>query len=219
MIEEAGKRGSELIRRLLAFARKQPLRPVAVDVNSLVMEAAKLLRSTLGEHIEIQMNLADDSCALIDPSQLTSAILNLGLNARDAMPDGGKLVIETSNVVLDDSTSTDGNVSVGDAVIAGNYVMIAVTDTGNGIPAGILTNVFEPVFTTKEVDKGTGLGLSMGGRGSADRIGQGRRNLIASLGATDQPTNRARRSRSRLAAICFNVSRSRVRSTGLEKGG
>ena len=157
MIDEAAARGSDLVQSLLAFARKQPLQPRKVDINSLVMEAANLLRPTLGEHIEVHMNLAGDaSHALIDPSQLASAILNLALNARDAMPDGGKLVIETSNVVLDDSY-----VSTESEVAAGNYVMIAVTDSGHGIPARILDNVFEPFFTTKDVDKGTGLGLSM----------------------------------------------------------
>jgi len=163
MINEGAARGSDLIRRMLAFARKQALQPRAVDVNSLVMEAAKLLRSTLGEHIEIQMKLAGDaSHALIDPSQLTNAILNLGLNARDAMPGGGTLIIGTSNVVAeDDCAGTDSDVSVGDDLVAGQYVMVAVADTGTGIPKSILGNVFEPFFTTKDVDKGTGLGLSM----------------------------------------------------------
>ena len=98
MIDEAAARGSDLAQRLLAFARKQPLQPREVDINSLVIEAANLLLPTLGDHIEVHMNLAADaSHALIDPSQLTNAILNLALNARDAMPDGGKLIIETSN--------------------------------------------------------------------------------------------------------------------------
>jgi signal transduction histidine kinase len=157
MIEEAAARGADLTQRLLAFARKQPLQPREVDVNSLVMEAANLLRPTLGERIEVRMMLAGDtSRALIDPSQLTNAILNLALNARDAMADGGKLVIETCNVVLDDSYAR-----LNSDVTAGHYVMVAVTDSGHGIPAGILNNVFEPFFTTKDVDKGSGLGLSM----------------------------------------------------------
>ncbi len=157
MIEEAAARGGDLTQRLLAFARKQPLQPCEVDVNALVMEAAKLLRPTLGERIETHMKLAGDAWpALIDPSQLTNAILNLALNARDAMPEGGKLVIETSNVVLDDAY-----VSLNSDVVAGDYVMVAVTDSGHGIPAAILNKVFEPFFTTKDVDKGTGLGLSM----------------------------------------------------------
>ncbi len=157
MIEEAAARGGDLTQRLLAFARKQPLQPCEVDVNALVMEAAKLLRPTLGEHIETHMKLAGDAWpALVDPSQLTNAILNLSLNARDAMPEGGALIIETGNVVLDDAY-----VSMNSDVVAGDYVMVAVTDTGHGIPAAILNKVFEPFFTTKDVDKGTGLGLSM----------------------------------------------------------
>jgi len=157
MIEEAAARGADLTQRLLAFARKQPLQPREVDVNALVIEAANLLRPTLGEQIEVHLALAGDaSRALIDPSQLTNAILNLALNARDAMAEGGKLTIETGNVVLDDNYA---NMS-GD-VAAGNYVMVAVADSGHGIPANILDNVFEPFFTTKEVGKGSGLGLSM----------------------------------------------------------
>jgi CheY-like chemotaxis protein len=102
------------------------------------------------------MLAADASRALIDPGQLTNAILNLALNARDAMADGGKLTIETGDVVLDDNDTR-----VNSDVTAGNYVMVAVIDSGRGIPAGILDNVFEPFFTTKDVGKGSGLGLSM----------------------------------------------------------
>ena len=157
MIDDAAARGADLIQRLLAFARKQPLQPREVDVNALVMQAANLLRPTLGEHVEVHMMLAGDtSRALIDPSQLTNAILNLALNARDAMPDGGKLTIETCNVVLDEEYA-----GMHSDVTAGNYVLVAVTDSGHGIPAAILNNVFEPFFTTKAVDKGSGLGLSM----------------------------------------------------------
>jgi signal transduction histidine kinase len=157
MIDEAAGRGADLTQRLLAFARKQPLQPREVDVNSLVIEASNLLRPALGEHVEVHMLLAGDaSHALIDPSQLTNAILNLALNARDAMPDGGKLTIETCNVALDSSYASMNN-----DVTAGNYVMVVVTDSGHGIPASILDHVFEPFFTTKDVDKGSGLGLSM----------------------------------------------------------
>jgi signal transduction histidine kinase len=157
MIDEAAARGADLTQRLLAFARKQPLQPREVDVNSLVMETAKLLRPTLGERVEVNMVLAGDAPrALIDPSQLTNAILNLALNARDAMADGGKLTVETGNVVLDEAYA-----AMNSEVNAGNYVMVAVTDSGHGIPAGILDHVFEPFFTTKDVDKGSGLGLSM----------------------------------------------------------
>jgi signal transduction histidine kinase len=157
MIDEAAARGGDLTQRLLAFARKQPLQPREVNVNSLAVETASLLRQTLGEQIEVHLTLAGDtSRALIDPSQLSNAILNLSLNARDAMPNGGKLIIETCNVVLDDNyASMNGDVT------AGNYVMVAVTDSGHGIPADILNHVFEPFFTTKDVNKGSGLGLSM----------------------------------------------------------
>jgi signal transduction histidine kinase/CheY-like chemotaxis protein len=157
MIDQAAVRGGDLTQRLLAFARKQPLQPREVDVNSLIIEATNLLQPTLGEHIEVQIKLAEDAArALIDPSQLTNTILNLALNARDAMAEGGKLTIETRNVILDESDANDGS-----GVAAGSYVMIAVTDSGHGIPANILENVFEPFFTTKEMGKGSGLGLSM----------------------------------------------------------
>ncbi|KRQ96274.1 PAS domain S-box protein [Bradyrhizobium valentinum] len=157
LIDEAAERGANLTRHLLAFARKQPLQPLEVDVNALVLEAAKLLHPTLGEHIEITPLLAEDAwTALVDPSQLTTAVLNLAINARDAMPGGGKLAFETSNVYLDETYA-----GMHSEVAPGNYVMIAVSDTGSGIPPALLERVFEPFFTTKEVGKGTGLGLSM----------------------------------------------------------
>jgi signal transduction histidine kinase/ActR/RegA family two-component response regulator len=157
MIDEAAARGADLTHRLLAFARKQPLQPREVDVNSLIIEATNLLRPTLGAHIEVETMLASDtSRALIDPSQLTNTMLNLALNARDAMAEGGKLTIETSNIFLDESYS-----DMNDEVTAGDYVLIAVSDSGRGIPADILERVFEPFFTTKEAGKGSGLGLSM----------------------------------------------------------
>src|ERR1700733_550806 len=157
MIEEAAARGADLTQRLLAFARKQPLQPREVDVNSLVLETVKLLRPTLGEQIQIAPLLSQDAwTALVDPSQLSTAILNLALNARDAMPAGGKLVFETNNIYLD-----EGYASMHNEVVAGNYVMVAVGDTGSGIPAKDLERVFDPFFTTKEIGKGTGLGLSM----------------------------------------------------------
>jgi signal transduction histidine kinase/ActR/RegA family two-component response regulator len=157
MIDEAAARGADLTQRLLAFARKQPLQPREVDVNSLIIEATNLLRPTLGAHIEVETMLASDtSRALIDPSQLTNTILNLALNARDAMAEGGKLTIETGNIFLDESYSNMNN-----DVTAGDYVMIAVSDSGSGIPAHTLERVFEPFFTTKGVGKGSGLGLSM----------------------------------------------------------
>jgi PAS domain S-box-containing protein len=157
LIDEAAERGAQLTKHLLAFARKQPLRPSEIDLNALLLESAKLLRPALGEHIEILPRLAEDAWpALVDPNQLSSAILNLALNARDAMPRGGKLVLETANATLDEIY-----VSMNDEVAVGDYVMIAVSDTGCGIPAALLDKVFDPFFTTKEVGKGTGLGLSM----------------------------------------------------------
>ncbi|WP_407118572.1 PAS domain S-box protein [Bradyrhizobium sp. LMG 9283] len=157
LIDDAAERGAQLTRHLLAFARKQPLQPREIDVNALVLEAAKLLHPTLGEQITIMPQLTEDAWpALVDPGQLSTAILNLALNARDAMPDGGTLVLETRNIFLD-----DGYASMNPDVVAGNYVMIAVSDTGSGIPPDLIDRVFDPFFTTKEVGKGTGLGLSM----------------------------------------------------------
>jgi signal transduction histidine kinase/CheY-like chemotaxis protein len=157
LIGAAAARGADLTKHLLAFSRRQPLQPRNVDVNAVVVDAARLLRPTLGEQIEIESMLAHDSApALIDPSQLTNAILNLALNARDAMPNGGKLTLETKNVVLDENYA-----AMSSEVNPGNYVMIAVSDSGKGIPASQLEKVFEPFYTTKDVGKGSGLGLSM----------------------------------------------------------
>ncbi|MBR0823187.1 ATP-binding protein [Bradyrhizobium liaoningense] len=157
LIDDAASRGAEITSQLLTFARRQPLEPREIDVNGLVVETAKLLKPILGEHIEIVTRLADDAwSAMADPSQLSSAIVNLAVNARDAMPGGGKLVLETANRESDGTGSADdGDVS------RGAFVMIAVTDTGHGIPADIRDRVFEPFFTTKGVGRGTGLGLSM----------------------------------------------------------
>jgi len=157
MIDEAASRGADLTQHLLAFARKQPLEPKETDVNMLIIDTAKLLQRTLGEHVEIESVFEDESCpAIVDPNQLATAILNLALNARDAMPGGGKLIIETGSVVLDENYArmhTD--------VRPGRYAMIAVSDTGTGIPAAFLDKVFNPFFTSKGPGKGTGLGLSM----------------------------------------------------------
>jgi len=157
MIDDAAGRGAELTQRLVAFSRRQPLEPRETNVNEIIVEAGRLLRPSLGEGIEIEAILDDGVWpALIDPSQLTTALLNLAINARDAMTSGGTLMLETGNVSLDESyAAMNADVQIGD------YVMIAVTDTGSGIPAGLVDKVFEPFFTTKEVGKGTGLGLSM----------------------------------------------------------
>jgi signal transduction histidine kinase/CheY-like chemotaxis protein len=157
MIDQAAGRAGELTGHLLAVARKQPLRPRETDVNALIVDTTKLLRASLGEHVEIKAMLEQDAApALVDPSQLTTALLNLAVNARDAMLDGGNLTLETGNVFLDEGYS-----KVRGEVAPGYYVMIAVSDTGSGIPAAIRDKVFEPFFTTKGPGKGTGLGLSM----------------------------------------------------------
>ncbi len=157
MIGEAADRGSELTANLLSFARKQRLQPATVDVNELVKEAAKLLEPTLGRQIEIRTNLSDYLWpSHIDPGQLSSALVNLGINARDAMPDGGKLTFTTNNITLDGPASMARGVDH-----PGDYVVVEVTDTGTGIPEAIRDRIFEPFFSTKETGRGTGLGLSM----------------------------------------------------------
>ena len=157
LIDQAAERCSGLIRHLLAFARKQPLQPRHVDINTTIEDLAKLLRPTLGEQIEIRLALQSGlPTALVDPSQLANVLINLAINARDAMPDGGKLTLETASVDLERADVRDT-----EDVRPGAYVMIAVSDTGTGMPAEVLGKVFEPFFTTKEVGKGSGLGLSM----------------------------------------------------------
>ncbi|WP_424627479.1 PAS domain S-box protein [Bradyrhizobium sp. SYSU BS000235] len=157
MIDEAAARGADLTGHLLAFARRQPLQPREIDVNTLILTTSKLLRPTLGEQIEIETLLADDPwLAYVDPNQLTTAVLNLALNARDAMPQGGRLIIETINSYLDEIYAGQHS-----EVKPGEYVLIAISDTGSGIPAHLIDKVFEPFFTTKDIGKGTGLGLSM----------------------------------------------------------
>jgi PAS domain S-box-containing protein len=157
MIKEAAWRGADVTQRLLAFARRQPLQPTATDINRLIADTTRLLKATLGEQIEIQQILRRElRKALVDPSQLTASIINLALNSRDAMPGQGKLVIETDDIILDEDYAQANR-----EVVPGAYVMIAISDTGTGIPAAILHKVFDPFFTTKEVGRGTGLGLSM----------------------------------------------------------
>jgi signal transduction histidine kinase/CHASE3 domain sensor protein/ActR/RegA family two-component response regulator len=157
MIDQAAERCSELIQHLLAFARRQPLQPRNIDVNGTVLDIAKLLRPTLGEQIEIDSILDQEvATSHIDASQLANSLLNMAINARDAMPNGGKLLLETRNVVLDEAycqANPDAR--------PGAYVMLAVSDTGTGMSRQVQDKVFEPFFTTKEVGKGTGLGLSM----------------------------------------------------------
>ncbi|WP_119167161.1 PAS domain S-box protein [Algihabitans albus] len=153
----AVERGAELNRRLLAFSRRQTLETQSVDPNPLIEGLGTLLRRTLGESIAFEYRLGQQiPLVRSDPNQLESAILNLAVNARDAMPKGGRLTIETEHVHLDDDyASRESEVAPGD------YVVLSVTDNGDGIPADEIDKVFEPFFTTKDVGKGSGLGLSM----------------------------------------------------------
>lgn len=154
--EEGARRAAVLTSRLLAFSRQQPLAPEPVDANKLVSRMSELLRQTLGEQIEIETVLAGGLWKThIDPPQLENAILNLCVNARDAMPEGGKLTIETHNCRLDEGYSASHP-----DVVAGQYVLVGVTDTGTGMSPEIIERAFDPFYTTKEVGKGTGLGLS-----------------------------------------------------------
>ena len=149
--------GARLTNRLLTFARRRRLDPVVLDLNEQVLTMAELLRRTLGETIALGTLLAPGLWHVrADPSEIENAVLNLAINARDAMPGGGKLVIETRNVVLDDA---DVATEVG--VQPGDYVRLSISDTGVGMTREVLARVFEPFFTTKEPGKGTGLGLSV----------------------------------------------------------
>ncbi|WP_456742462.1 ATP-binding protein [Bradyrhizobium sp. USDA 4354] len=157
LISEAADRGAALTSSLLSFARKQALQPAEIDVNELIEELAKLLLATFDKKIEIVTKLGGSVwLAYADRSQLSSALLNLAINARDAMLDGGRLTLTTRNVVFGVREAA----AVG-AGYAGDYVEIEIADTGTGIPQAILERIFDPFFSTKEVGKGTGLGLSM----------------------------------------------------------
>jgi PAS domain S-box-containing protein len=152
----SANRAAALTHRLLAFARRQPLIPKSVDVNQLVVSLEDLLRGTIGETIDLEIAASDDLwCTLCDPNQLESALLNLAINARDAMPDGGKLTITTANARLDGMTADTPALSPGD------YICIGVTDSGTGMSAEVAARAFDPFFTTKPIGQGTGLGLSM----------------------------------------------------------
>ena len=155
-VMQGARRAELLTQRLLAFSRQQPLDPKPVDIGRLVTGMSDLLRRTLGEQVTVETVLGGGVWrALADPNQLELAILNLAVNARDAMPDGGKLTIETTNVHLDDQYA-----AAQIEVIPGQYVMLAVTDTGTGMPEEVKAKAFDPFFTTKDVGHGTGLGLS-----------------------------------------------------------
>ncbi|GAC1632345.1 MAG: hypothetical protein NVS9B10_26770 [Nevskia sp.] len=157
MIGKAAERSAELTRSLLAFARKQPLAPRLVEVNRLLVEMDPLLRRSLGEHVEVRLHCGENLwMTLVDRGQLENAVLNLAINARDAMPGGGILTIETANLELDPIQAAQN----GD-LPPGRYVTVVVADTGTGIAPAHQARVFEPFFTTKERGKGTGLGLAM----------------------------------------------------------
>jgi PAS domain S-box-containing protein len=198
-ISGAAARATQLTRQLLAFSRKQTLRLQRTNLNDLTAATGALLRRTLGEHIQIDARLADDLWLTdTDRAQVEAALVNLCINARDAMPEGGRLLIETRNVTLDEEY-----VALNPEAAAGDYVLLSVTDTGGGIPPDVLQKVFEPFFTTKEVGKGTGLGLSMVygfvkqskghiaiysevGHGTAIKLYLPRSTQEQSAGATDQ---------------------------------
>lgn len=157
MAMQAALRGAELTRQLLAFSRRQSLEPKVFDLNGLVRGTTQLLRRTLGERIVIDQQLAEPLWPTIaDPAQVESALVNLAINARDAMPEGGRLTIETGNKHLDEHYAAENA-----DVTPGDYVMLAVSDTGTGIPPELLDRVFEPFFTTKSEGQGSGLGLAM----------------------------------------------------------
>jgi signal transduction histidine kinase len=157
MTKTAAERCEELTNSLLAFARRQPLDPRIIDIGKLVSGMDGLLRRALGEEIDIRF--AQSAAlwhAMVDSSQLESSLLNLCLNARDAMPDGGRLTVEVTNAVIDEAYSKNH-----DEVTPGEYVLLCVSDTGTGMTPEVVARVFEPFFSTKGVGKGTGLGLSM----------------------------------------------------------
>ena len=156
MATEGAERAANLTNRLLSFARRQPLAPTVLHLNKVLPGLSELLRRTLGEAVQIETVLAGGLWYVeADANQLENAIINLAVNARDAMPDGGKLTVETGNAHLDDAYA-----AAHAEVAAGQYVMVALTDTGTGMTPAVMSKAFEPFFTTKAVGKGTGLGLS-----------------------------------------------------------
>src|SRR5438093_6302775 len=157
-IRKAARRAAALTRQLLSFSRKQVLEPRIVDVNGVVLNLDKMLRSLMSENIELETQLAEDlDAARVDPNQLEQVIMNLAINARDAMPDGGTVTIETANATLGEDYAAKHV-----PVIPGAYVMLAVTDTGCGMTEATKARIFEPFFTTKPAGPGTGLGPATG---------------------------------------------------------
>ena len=154
--QDSVRRAASLTQRLLAFSRRQTLDPKPTDINRLIAGLEELIRRTVGPTIELEVVVADDLCLTkVDPAQLESAVLNLAINARDAMPNGGRIKIETANDHCDEATAVKREMDAGD------YIAICVTDSGTGMESGVVARAFDPFFTTKPLGKGTGLGLSM----------------------------------------------------------
>jgi len=154
----AAQRAQDLTRQLLTFGRKQPMETMLCDLNQVVSETGKMLQRIIGEHIQLEINLAPDpSMVVVDPSQLSQVMMNLAINARDAMPQGGHLLLETSRTLVEEHHQRAKHQDV----LPGVYAVIAMADTGCGMDEATLNHIFEPFFTTKEKGKGTGLGLAM----------------------------------------------------------
>ncbi|MGH2880284.1 MAG: ATP-binding protein [Solirubrobacteraceae bacterium] len=195
-IRRASERAANLTAQLLAFARRDVVQPEVFDVNAVVGEIEQLLRRTLGEHVELVSTLAPDLWSVrMDPGQLQQILVNLAVNARDAMPDGGRLTIDSANVTIDELYAVDSELMPGD------YVQLRIADTGKGMAEEVARKAFDPFFTTKPPGQGTGLGLATvygiikqaGGRVrlySEPGIGT---TLSVVIPATDQPLTRAER--------------------------
>ena len=155
-IQKTTRRGADLVKQLMIFSRQRKLNPVTANLNQLISDTSDLMQRSLGEFIQVKTEFDDDLHMVnVDPGQFEHALINMGVNARDAMMDGGQLTIKTENVVLSVDEARGVNLT------AGSYVKLTVSDTGTGISEEVLGRVFDPFFTTKEVGKGTGLGLSM----------------------------------------------------------
>jgi two-component system, cell cycle sensor histidine kinase and response regulator CckA len=191
MVLASAQRSAALTRQLLAYSRRQVLKPEAFNINETVDRVRSLLERLIGERIQLVTALGAHNAVYSDPGQIEQVILNLAINARDAMPQGGRLVLETSDVALGPGEDA--------GLPAGDYVTLCVSDTGIGIPEEIVPHIFEPFFTTKEVGQGTGLGLSMvegivrqsgGAVRVATRVGQGSRFSVHLPRASDAPPAR-----------------------------
>jgi CheY-like chemotaxis protein len=155
-IRDSGRRAADLVRQLLAFSRKQIIQPQVLDLNEVVAHMNKMLQRIIGEHIDLQISLAPELWPVrVDPAQMEQVVVNLAVNARDAMPGGGKLTVETGNVLLGEDYAASHLEAQ-----PGEHVLLAVSDTGMGMSQEVKTHIFEPFFTTKGPGKGTGLGLS-----------------------------------------------------------